>query len=126
MECAAHLDVMKLDELLESDLYERGVDLLERIVAMLSKLIDPDRRTASFTFSRVARAAREVGFRWDVCLAFALAPQSGLPCREQARAPTDPDVPISGIRLLGVTDSLRGRSSGRLAAAAAGTPAATA
>jgi hypothetical protein len=36
-----HLDVMKLDELLESELYERGVDLLERIVAMLTKLIDP-------------------------------------------------------------------------------------
>ena len=41
MECAAHLDVMKLDELVESELYERGVDLLERIVAMLTKLIDP-------------------------------------------------------------------------------------
>jgi hypothetical protein len=35
--CAAHLDVMKV----ESELYERGVDLLERIVAMLTKLIDP-------------------------------------------------------------------------------------
>jgi hypothetical protein len=32
---------MKLDELLESEAYERGVDLLERIVAMLTKLIDP-------------------------------------------------------------------------------------
>jgi hypothetical protein len=32
---------MKLDELVESELYERGVDLLERIVAMLTKLIDP-------------------------------------------------------------------------------------
>jgi four helix bundle protein len=41
MECAAHLDVMRLDELLESGSYERGVDLLERIVAMLTKLIDP-------------------------------------------------------------------------------------
>jgi four helix bundle protein len=41
MECAAHLDVMKLDELVESELYESGVDLLERIVAMLTKLIDP-------------------------------------------------------------------------------------
>jgi hypothetical protein len=29
---------MKLDE---SELYERGVDLLERIVAMLTKLIAP-------------------------------------------------------------------------------------
>ena len=41
MACAAYLDVMKLDELLESESYERGVDLLERIVAMLTKLIDP-------------------------------------------------------------------------------------
>src|ERR1700742_392738 len=41
MECAAHLDVMKLDELVESELYERGIDLLERIVAMLTKLIAP-------------------------------------------------------------------------------------
>ena len=41
MECAAHLDVMKLDELIEQEWYERGVDLLERIVAMLTKLIDP-------------------------------------------------------------------------------------
>ena len=41
MECAAHLDVMKLDELLESESYERDLDLLERIVAMLTKLIDP-------------------------------------------------------------------------------------
>jgi hypothetical protein len=30
-----------LDELLESESYERGVDLLERIVPMLTKLIDP-------------------------------------------------------------------------------------
>lgn len=41
MECAAHLDVMKVDDLVESELYERGVDLLERIVAMLTKLIEP-------------------------------------------------------------------------------------
>jgi len=41
MECAAHLDVMKLDELIENELYERGVDLLERVVAMLTKLIEP-------------------------------------------------------------------------------------
>jgi four helix bundle protein len=41
MECAAHFDVMRLDELIESESYERGVDLLERIVAMLTKLIDP-------------------------------------------------------------------------------------
>jgi hypothetical protein len=41
MECAAHLDVMKLDELVESELYENGVDLLQRIVAMLTKFIAP-------------------------------------------------------------------------------------
>jgi hypothetical protein len=32
---------MRLDELIEAELFERGVDLLERIVAMLTKLIDP-------------------------------------------------------------------------------------
>ena len=41
MECASHLDVMKLDDLIEDELYERGIELLERIVAMLTKLIDP-------------------------------------------------------------------------------------
>ena len=40
MECASHLDVMKIDELIENELYERGVELLERIVAMLTKLVD--------------------------------------------------------------------------------------
>ena len=41
MECASHLDVMKIDELIEAELYERGIELLERIVAMLTKLVDP-------------------------------------------------------------------------------------
>jgi four helix bundle protein len=41
MECASHLDVMKIDELVETELYERGIGLLERIVAMLTKLVDP-------------------------------------------------------------------------------------
>ena len=41
MECAAHLDVMKLEELIEPELYEHGIDLLTRIVAMLTKLIGP-------------------------------------------------------------------------------------
>ena len=41
MESAAHLDVMKVDELIESEQYARGIELLERIVAMLTKLIDP-------------------------------------------------------------------------------------
>ena len=41
MESAAHLDVMKVDGLIEIGSYEQGVKLLERIVAMLTKLIDP-------------------------------------------------------------------------------------
>jgi four helix bundle protein len=41
MESAAHLDVMKVDGLVEPGVYERGMELLERIVAMLTKLIDP-------------------------------------------------------------------------------------
>ncbi|MDX2086438.1 MAG: four helix bundle protein [Kofleriaceae bacterium] len=41
MESAAHLDVMRVDPLIEADLFERGIELLERIVAMLTKLIDP-------------------------------------------------------------------------------------
>ena len=41
MESASHLDVMQVDELIEAELYQRGMSLLERIVAMLTKLIDP-------------------------------------------------------------------------------------
>lgn len=41
MEVAAHLDVMHADEMIASEHYERGLELLERIVAMLTKLIDP-------------------------------------------------------------------------------------
>ena len=41
MECASHLDVMRIDEGIDAELYARGVELLERIVAMLTKLIDP-------------------------------------------------------------------------------------
>ena len=37
MECASHLDVMRIDEVIDA----RWVELLERIVAMLTKLIDP-------------------------------------------------------------------------------------
>ena len=47
MESASHLDVMRVDELIDADLYARGVELLERIVAMLTKLIDPCASTAS-------------------------------------------------------------------------------
>jgi four helix bundle protein len=41
MESAAHLDVMRVDELIGHEDYARGTELLERIVAMLTKLIDP-------------------------------------------------------------------------------------
>ena len=41
MESAAHLDVMRVDELIDAEFYGRGIELLERIVAMLTKLIDP-------------------------------------------------------------------------------------
>jgi four helix bundle protein len=41
MECASHLDVMRIDEVIDAEFYARGVELLERIVAMLTKLIDP-------------------------------------------------------------------------------------
>ena len=41
MESASHLDVMRVDELVDPELYARGTELLERIVAMLTKLIDP-------------------------------------------------------------------------------------
>ena len=41
MESAAHLDVMKIDELIDDEHYAVGVALLERVVAMLTKMIDP-------------------------------------------------------------------------------------
>ena len=41
MECAAHLDVMRVEELIDVEHYGRGVELLERVVAMLTKMIDP-------------------------------------------------------------------------------------
>jgi four helix bundle protein len=41
MESASHLDVMRVDELVDPELYARGIELLDRIVAMLTKLIDP-------------------------------------------------------------------------------------
>lgn len=49
MESASHLDVMRLDELTDAELYARRVELLERIVAMLTKLINPCSSRASFT-----------------------------------------------------------------------------
>ena len=41
MESASHLDVLRVDEWVDVESYARGVELLERIVAMLTKLIDP-------------------------------------------------------------------------------------
>ena len=41
MECAAHLDVMRVEELIDVEHHGRGLELLERVVAMLTKMIDP-------------------------------------------------------------------------------------
>jgi four helix bundle protein len=41
VECAAHLDVMRIEELIDDEHYGRGLELLERVVAMLTKMIDP-------------------------------------------------------------------------------------
>ena len=41
MESAAHLDVMKVEGLIEDEHYAVGAALLERVVAMLTKMIDP-------------------------------------------------------------------------------------
>jgi four helix bundle protein len=41
MESASHLDVIRVEELIEAEHYARGIELLQRIVAMLTKLIDP-------------------------------------------------------------------------------------
>jgi four helix bundle protein len=41
MESASHLDVMRVEGAIEAESYARGVELLERVVAMLTKLIDP-------------------------------------------------------------------------------------
>ncbi len=39
MECAASLDVMKLRKIVAVERYEVGINLLERVVGMLSKMI---------------------------------------------------------------------------------------
>jgi four helix bundle protein len=39
MECAASLDVMKLKRVISEDHYQRGVQLLEGVVAMLTKMV---------------------------------------------------------------------------------------
>jgi four helix bundle protein len=41
MECAAHLDVMRVEEMIQEEDYVAGIGLLERVVAMLTKLVDP-------------------------------------------------------------------------------------
>ena len=41
MEAAAHLDVMRIEELIDPQNHARGIELLERIVAMLTRMIDP-------------------------------------------------------------------------------------
>jgi hypothetical protein len=41
MESASHLDVMRVDGLIDAEFYAQGIELLERIVAMLTKLIAP-------------------------------------------------------------------------------------
>ena len=41
MESASHLDVMKVGGLLEDQQYVQGIKLLEGVVAILTKLIDP-------------------------------------------------------------------------------------
>lgn len=39
MECAASLDVLKLRKLVAADQYDRGIQLLEGVVAMLTKMV---------------------------------------------------------------------------------------
>jgi four helix bundle protein len=41
MECAASLDVLKLRNLLAPQRYERGIALLEAVVAMLTRMVRP-------------------------------------------------------------------------------------
>jgi four helix bundle protein len=44
MECAASLDVMKLREVVSVQRYEHGIRLLESVVAMLTKMVQPSKR----------------------------------------------------------------------------------
>ena len=39
MECAASLDVLKLRKLVAPKRYDRGIELLEEVVAMLTKMV---------------------------------------------------------------------------------------
>jgi four helix bundle protein len=39
MECAASLDVLRLRKLVAADRYDRGIELLEGVVSMLTKMV---------------------------------------------------------------------------------------
>lgn len=39
MECASSLDILKLRNLLAPQKYDRGIELLELVVAMLTKML---------------------------------------------------------------------------------------
>jgi four helix bundle protein len=41
MESASHLDVMKVGGVVDDEGYAEGIELLERVVAMLTRLINP-------------------------------------------------------------------------------------
>ena len=45
LECAASLDVLRVRRLIEQPRYERGIELLEAVVAMLTKMITVDSST---------------------------------------------------------------------------------
>ena len=45
MECAASLDVLKVQHLIEQPRFERGMAFLEAVVAMLTKMITIDSST---------------------------------------------------------------------------------
>ncbi len=39
MECVASLDILRLRRLLDAERYERGIELLEAVVSMLTKMV---------------------------------------------------------------------------------------
>jgi hypothetical protein len=39
MECASSLDVLKLRKLVDAGKYDRGIELLEGVVSMLTKML---------------------------------------------------------------------------------------
>ena len=45
MECAASLDVLKVRRLIEQPRYDRGIELVEAVVAMLTKMITVESST---------------------------------------------------------------------------------